>query len=51
MEATCPTLLFLLDFKILTTHVEWYSSLICSFLCPPVTASLLGPYNVFSTLS
>jgi hypothetical protein len=22
MEATCPTLLFLLDFKILTTHVE-----------------------------
>ena len=51
MLATCPTPLFLLDFKILTMHVEQYSSLICRFLCPPVTASLLGPYNVFSTLS
>jgi hypothetical protein len=51
MQATCPNRLFLLDFKILITHCEVYSSLICGFLCPPVTASLLGPYNVLSTLS
>jgi len=33
MQATCPTHLCLLDFKILITHGEQYSSLICSFLC------------------
>ena len=51
MQATCPNHLFLLDFKILITHCEVYSSLICSFLVPSVTASLLVPYNFLSTLS
>jgi len=50
MQATCPNHLFLLDFKILISHGEQYSSLICSILCPPVTASLLDNFNVLSTL-
>ena len=51
MQASCPNRLFLLDFKILITHCEVYSSLICDFLVPSLTASLLGPYNFLSTLS
>jgi len=51
MQVTCPTHLFHIDFKILTTHGEQYSSLLCSFLCPPVNTCLLGPCNVLSTLS
>ena len=51
MQATWPTHLFLLDFKILIIHGEQCSSLICSFLCLPITASLLGRYNVLSILS
>jgi len=51
VQATWPTYLILLDFKILITHGEQYSSLICSFLFPPVNASLVGPYIVFSTFS
>jgi len=51
MQVTCPTRLFLLDFKILITRGEQYSSLLCGFLCPPVNTCLLGLYNALSTLS
>ena len=51
MQVTCPIRLFLLDFKILITHGEQYSSLLCSFLCAPVTTCLIAPFNVISTLS
>ena len=51
--ATCPAHFFLLDFITCTILGEEYRSLnspLCSFLCSPVTSSLLGLYILFSTL-
>jgi hypothetical protein len=53
MRAICPAHLILLALFILTILGEEYkpcSSLLCSFVQPPVTSSLLGPNILLSTL-